>query len=123
MVLAAIVVLALGLRTWTAFAAARNLSRALAQAEAHWGPPGEAPAAPPAAAPGENAAVLLRAAVAAHGLPASPLAVISRFKRSHDGAPADRAKLQATVTDHAEALSLLDDALDLPVVDWRAEPC
>jgi len=118
---AVLMVLVLGMRGWLGVRSGQKMTQALARAAEHWGAPGADPAAPPAVPDEENAAVALRGAVAAHGLPTSSLAAINRFKARRGDVPAERTVLQATVDNNAEALSLLDAALDLPVIDWRVQ--
>ena len=118
---AVLLVLVLGLRGWLGVRSGQKMTQALTRAEEHWGAPGVEPEVPPMVSHEENAAVLLRGAVAAHGLPTSSLAAINRLKARRGDMPADRSVLQAMVESNAEALSLLDAALDLPVIDWRVQ--
>ena len=117
-----LVVMILALHGCASIYLGQQMDDALAGAEERWGPLATQEEDIPRPADEVNAAVLLRAAVAVHELDTANLPALNRLKQGKGSTAADRPALQAIVETNAEALALLDAALDKPQVDWRAEP-
>ncbi len=117
-----LVVMLLALHGCASIYLGQQMDAALAGAEERWGSLITQDDDVPRPADEMNAAVLLRAAAAAHELDTANLPALNRLKQGKSGEAGDRAALQDIMDSNSESLALLDAALERPQVDWRAEP-